>query len=123
MKGIRHRNQVSQGPSTQPFVGVGFPGVTTYLIWRLSFDSVRGLRRLLLRFRGLDLARLENVVGEVATMTLISQLKRKAGRVLLLGRLDVLSKVLYTDAAGMLKLTLPFVPVVKVALELIDFGR
>ena len=58
---------------------MGHAGITTYLSGRLSFDSVWGLRRLLLiRFRGLDLAGLKNVVGEVAAVTFISQLSHKA---------------------------------------------
>jgi hypothetical protein len=99
------------------------PGVTTYLGGRLSFDSVRGLRRLLLRFRGLDLAGFENVVGEVPAITLISQLTRELGQVLVLGLGDILPNVLYADAAAMLKLALPFVPAVEDALEIIDFER
>lgn len=100
---------------------MGHPGVTTYLSGRLSFDSVRGLRRLLLKFRGLDLARLKDVVGEVPATTFISQLTREAGRVLVLGWLDVLSDVLYADATAVLKFAFPLIPAVKDTLEIIHF--
>lgn len=115
--------QVSRGPSTQPFVEMGHPGITTYLSGGLSFDSVRGLRRLLLRLRRLDLARLKNIVGKVAAIKLISQLTREAGRALVSGCRYVLSDVLYADAAAVLKLVLPLLPVIQKTLELIDFER
>lgn len=119
---MKRGRQVIQGPSTQLLADMGHPGVTTYLSGRLPFDSVRGLRRLLLiRFRGLHLAGLKNVVGEVAAVSSISQLSHKAIHDTVLGPLDILSDVLYADAAAVLKLVLPLVPSVKDTLEIIDF--
>lgn len=121
MRTETRRRQVVQGPSAQLFADMGHPGVTTYLSGRLSFDSVRGLRRLLLKFRGLDLARLKDVVGEVPATTSICQFTREAGRVLVLGWLDVLSDVLYADATAVLKFAFPLIPAVKDTLEVIHF--
>lgn len=100
---------------------MGHHSVTTYLSGRLAFDSVRGLRRLLLRLRGLDLAGFENVVGEIAATVLTSQLTREAGRRIVIGELDVPSDMLYADSTTVLELAFPFIPAVKDPLEIIDF--